>query len=75
MPLWPGGPSLYGGPVRNAMAQICDEDRNAIPRLYSAGENGDAGFGLLDALTNNGQMVAWGRIAGNNAAAENPWTS
>ena len=70
MPLWPGGPSLYGGPVRNERGQICDVDGNPIPHLYGAGESGNVTGGLLDITTNNGQMVACGRVAGANAASE-----
>jgi len=74
MPLWPGGPSLYGGPVRNEQGQVCDIDGNPIPRLYGAGESGNIMGGLLDVTTNNGQMIACGRVAGTNAASETPWS-
>jgi hypothetical protein len=74
MALWPGGPSLYGGPVRNIEGQVCDADNNPIPRLYAAGENGCVAGGLLDVTTNNGQIIALGRVAGNNAATEVPWS-
>jgi succinate dehydrogenase/fumarate reductase flavoprotein subunit len=73
MPLWPGGPSAFGGPVRNQMGQICDADGNAIPRLYSAGENGSVD-GLLSLGANNAQVIAFGRISGTNAAAESNWS-
>ena len=69
MPLWPGGPSAFGGPIRNEKAQVCDYDYNPIPRLYSAGENGSVD-GMLSLGANNAQVVAMGRIAGSNAAAE-----
>lgn len=75
MPLWPGGPSLYGGPVRNAQGQICDAYNNPIPRLYGVGESGNLGGGFLDVVTNNGQMIGLGRLVGKNTAAEAPWTS
>ncbi|MGA2198666.1 MAG: FAD-dependent oxidoreductase [Nitrososphaerales archaeon] len=71
MPLWPGGPSAFGGPIRNEKWQICDYDYNPIPRLYSAGENGSID-GMLSLGANNAQVIAGGRIAGTNAANENP---
>ena len=73
MPLWPGGPSAFGGPVRNEKGQVCDIDGNAIPRLYSAGENGSVD-GMLSLGANNAQVVAFGRISGSNAASEVPWS-
>lgn len=72
MPLWPGGPSAFGGPVRNEKGQICDADNNPIPRLYAAGENGSTD-GMLSLGANNAQMIAFGRISGSNASSENPW--
>ncbi|MGD0638087.1 MAG: FAD-binding protein [Nitrososphaerales archaeon] len=72
MPLWPGGPSAFGGPVRNEKGQICDADNNPIPRLYAAGENGSTD-GMLSLGANNAQIIAFGRISGSNAASENPW--
>jgi succinate dehydrogenase/fumarate reductase flavoprotein subunit len=72
MPLWPGGPSAFGGPVRNEKGQICDADNNPIPRLYTAGESGSTD-GMLSLGANNAQIIAFGRISGSNAASENPW--
>jgi succinate dehydrogenase/fumarate reductase flavoprotein subunit len=74
MPLWPGGPSTFGGPVRNEKGQVCDAYNNPIPRLYSAGENGSVD-GFLGIGANNAQMIAFGRISATNAAAEKPWTT
>jgi hypothetical protein len=73
MPLWPGGPSAFGGPVRNQMGQVCDADGNAIPRLYSAGENGSVD-GMLSLGANNAQVIAFGRISGTNASSESNWS-
>jgi succinate dehydrogenase/fumarate reductase flavoprotein subunit len=75
LPLWAGSVNTLGGPIRNQKGQVCDPDHNLIPRLYSAGECGAAlgflyeggGGAITDAIT-------WGRISGNNAAAETPWT-
>jgi len=74
MALWPGGPSLYGGPVRNAQGQICDAEDNPVPRLYGVGESGNLAGGFLDVMTNNGQIIGLGRLVGKNAAAETPWS-
>jgi hypothetical protein len=71
MPLWPGGPSAFGGPIRNAKFQVCDYENNPIPRLYSAGESGSVD-GMLSLGANNAQIVAGGRIAGTNASQEDP---
>ena len=38
VPLWPGLNNTFGGPRRNAQAQVLDAFGKAIPRLYSAGE-------------------------------------
>ena len=73
MPLWPGGPSAFGGPVRNQMGQVCDADGNAIPRLYSAGENGSVD-GMLSLGANNAQVIAFGHISGTNASSESNWS-
>jgi len=74
MPIWPGGPSVYGGPVRNAQCQICDANNTPIPRLYGVGESGNLAGGFLDVMSNNGQIIALGRLVGANAAAETPWS-
>ncbi len=69
--LWPGGPNTQGGPRRNARAQVLDGDGLPIPRLYAAGEFGSI-FGMLypAAGGNIAECVAFGRIAGENAARE-----
>lgn len=61
-----------GGPRRNGRAQVLDTRGRPIPRLYAAGAVSstyslvlDRGFSIADAL-------AFGRIAGRNAAAEPP---
>jgi hypothetical protein len=74
MPLWPGGPSAYGGPVRNARGQVCDADGNPIARLYANGENGSVSDGMLVRGANHAQYIAFGIITGNNAAQEDPWS-
>ncbi len=72
-PLYPGGPNTQGGPRRNAQAQVVDPYGNPIPRLYSNGELGSI-YGIqYPGGGNVGECMAFGRIAGKNAAAEKPW--
>lgn len=76
MRLWPGGPNTQGGPQRNARAQVLNVDGEPIPRLYAAGELGSI-YGMLYPLGggNLGECIAFGRIAGENAAQERPLRS
>lgn len=68
--LWPGGPNTQGGPRRNHRAQIMNMDGDAIPGLYSAGEFGSIyGMNYVGGL-NIAECIAFGRIAGENAARE-----
>ena len=74
LPLWVGGPNTQGGLERNAKAQIVDPDRNPIPRLYGNGENGSVyGFLYPTGGGDDCELIAFGRISGNNAANEVPW--
>jgi succinate dehydrogenase/fumarate reductase flavoprotein subunit len=70
--LFPGGPNTQGGPRRNKRAQILNTDGKAIPGLYAAGEFGSI-FGMIypAAGGNISECIAFGRIAGENAAQEN----
>ncbi len=71
--LWPGGPNTQGGPKRNPRGQVLRVDNTPLPRLYSAGELGSF-FGMLyQSCSNISECVAFGRIAGANAAAEKAW--
>jgi succinate dehydrogenase/fumarate reductase flavoprotein subunit len=65
--------NTQGGPRRNARAQIVRPDGSPIPRLYSAGELGSIYSYLYQGTGNIGECLAFGRIAGRNAAAEQPW--
>ncbi|MFH1383000.1 MAG: FAD-dependent oxidoreductase [Chloroflexota bacterium] len=69
--LWPGGPNTQGGPRRNGKAQVMNADGQPIPRLYAAGEFGSV-YGLLYPAGggNIAECIAFGRIAGENAAKE-----
>jgi 3-oxosteroid 1-dehydrogenase len=71
--LWLGGPNTQGGPKRNTRAQIVRVDGSPIPRLYSAGELGSVWSMLYQGSGNLGECIAFGRIAGANAATEKPW--
>ena len=72
-PMYPGGPNTQGGPRRNAKAQVMDPFGSPIPRLYSNGELGSI-YGIqYPGGGNVGECMAFGRIAGKNAAAEKPW--
>ncbi|MFC2020802.1 FAD-dependent oxidoreductase [Chloroflexota bacterium] len=71
--LWPGGPNTQGGPRRNALSQILNTDGDPISGLYGGGELGSV-FGMLypSGGGNLGECIAFGRVAGENAAREKP---
>jgi succinate dehydrogenase/fumarate reductase flavoprotein subunit len=68
--LWPGGPNTQGGPRRNRHAQVIRPDDTPVPRLYAAGELGSVWGMLYQGGGNIAECIAFGRIAGANAAAE-----
>jgi succinate dehydrogenase/fumarate reductase flavoprotein subunit len=73
MKLWPCLLNTQGGPRRNVKGQILYPDGRPILRLYSAGELGSL-FGLLyQGAGNIGECLAFGRIAGREAAKEPMW--
>lgn len=65
--------NTQGGPRRNAKSQIVQPNGSPIRRLYSAGELGSIYSFLYQGTGNIGECMAFGRIAGRNAAAERPW--
>ncbi len=72
--LYPVNLNTQGGMVRNTKAQVIDINGNPIPRLYAAGENGDIWTWLYQCMSNvGGGCYSFGRMAGQNAAAEKPW--
>ncbi len=71
--LWPGGPNTQGGPKRNVRGQVLRVDNTPLPRLYSAGELGSVWGMLYQGGGSLGECIAFGRIAGANAADEKPW--
>jgi succinate dehydrogenase/fumarate reductase flavoprotein subunit len=69
--LFPGGPNTQGGPKRDCRARVLNVDGDPIPRLYAAGELGSV-YGMLypSGGANLAECIAFGRIAGENAAKE-----
>jgi len=69
--IWPGSANTQGGPRRNHKAQILNAKGKPIPRLYAAGEFGSL-YGMLYPATggNIAECIAFGRIAGENAASQ-----
>jgi succinate dehydrogenase/fumarate reductase flavoprotein subunit len=66
--------NTQGGMVRNIKSQVIDLEGNVIPRLYAAGENGDIFTWIYQCMSNvGGGCFGYGRVAGQNAAAETPW--
>jgi succinate dehydrogenase/fumarate reductase flavoprotein subunit len=70
MELVPAFTNTQGGPRRNHHAQVLDTNRKPIPRLYSAGELGSIFSYHYQGAGNIGECIAFGRIAGEHAAAE-----
>ena len=65
--------NTHGGPKRNAWAQVLDQNDVPIPRLYAAGELGSFFYPLYEGASNLPEALAFGRIAGEHAAALRPW--
>ena len=61
-----------GGPRRNAQGQVIDPFGDPIARLYSAGEIGTRWGSIYQGAGMNAEAMVTGRIAGGNAAAEEP---
>ena len=72
MELWPCLFNTQGGPKRNARAQVLDVHGDPIKRLYSAGELGSLWHRNYPGAGNVSEALAFGRIAGRNAAGEQP---
>jgi len=65
-----------GGLRTNTKAQVLDVNSKVIPGLYSAGRNA---FGVIaqhypGSGTSVGDALIFGRIAGKDAAALEPWS-
>lgn len=65
--------NTQGGPAHNAGSQVIGADNAPIPRLYAAGELGSFFGHLYQGGSNFPEALAFGRIAGKNAAREVPW--
>jgi predicted oxidoreductase len=74
MELAPAFVNTLGGPRHNHHAQVLDTNKKPIPRLYSAGELGSIFSYHYQGAGNFGECIAFGRIAGEHAAAEKPWS-
>jgi succinate dehydrogenase/fumarate reductase flavoprotein subunit len=72
--VWPCLLNTQGGPRRNAKAQVLDVNGEPIKRLYSAGELGSIFNTLYPGAGNISECLSFGRIAGRNAAKEEPTT-
>jgi len=71
--MWPGMNNTFGGPKRNALSQVIDVFGKPIPRLYCAGELGSVYVQYPQGGANVGECFAFGRIAGEQAAALEAW--
>jgi succinate dehydrogenase/fumarate reductase flavoprotein subunit len=71
--VWPMVINTQGGPVRDARQQVLNPFGEPIERLYAAGELGSV-FGHLYLSSGNlAECLIGGRIAGRQAALEEPW--
>ncbi|MCY4487331.1 MAG: FAD-binding protein [Deltaproteobacteria bacterium] len=68
--LWPSLFNTQGGPRRNARAQVLNAWGRPIQGLYSAGELGSMWSQNYPGASNLTEVLAFGRIAGRNAAGE-----
>lgn len=71
--MYPGGPNTEGGPVKNAKAQVINVHGQPIPRLYAVGELGSLFAFAYQGGGNIAELIIFGQIAGQQAAAETPW--
>ena len=72
--LYPALMNTQGGPRRDKEARVLDPYGKPIPRLYEAGELGSIWSFVYQGANSLGECIAFGRIAGKNAAGENPWS-
>lgn len=71
--VWPVGPNTQGGPKFDPKGRVFDVFGKPIPRLYKAGELGSIyGERYPSGGGNIAEILAFGRIAGQNAAKERP---
>ncbi|MGZ8198858.1 MAG: FAD-dependent oxidoreductase [Burkholderiales bacterium] len=72
IPLYPGGPNTKGGLRADAQRRVLDWDDRPIPRLYAVGEICSVFQFVYQGGGNLAEGIAFGRVAGRNAAAERP---
>lgn len=65
--------NTQGGPKHNMRAQVLDTEDKPIPRLYVAGELGSIWGFVYPGGSNIAEAIAFGYVAGKNAAIEEPW--
>lgn len=65
--------NTQGGPKHNSKSQVLDWHDKPIPRLYAAGELGSVFFPYYQASGNIPEALAFGKIAGEQAASLKPW--
>ena len=71
--VWPTGPNTQGGPKFDVKGRVLDVFGAPIPRLYKAGELGSIYGERYPAGGGNiAEILAFGRIVGENAAKERP---
>jgi succinate dehydrogenase/fumarate reductase flavoprotein subunit len=73
LPLVAGGPNTKGGLQTDGDRHVVDWFNQPIPRLYSVGEMSSVMKFVYQGGGNLTECIVCGRIAGGNAAAENPW--
>ena len=68
VPLWPGGSNTSGGPRRDEFARVLDTYGEPIPRLFAAGELGQAvGLRYPSDGSNLSEALCFGQIAAQTA--------
>jgi succinate dehydrogenase/fumarate reductase flavoprotein subunit len=67
--------NTQGGPKHNMHAQVVDVYGQPIKRLYKAGEIGSMFGTFYPGAGNLSECMAFGRIAGRNAAQEKDWSA
>jgi succinate dehydrogenase/fumarate reductase flavoprotein subunit len=72
IPLYPGGPNTKGGLRADAQRHVVDWDDKPIPRLYAVGEICSVFQFVYQGGGNLAEGIVFGRVAGRNAAAEQP---
>ena len=70
LPLYAGGPNTKGGISANAKREVLDWQGKPIPRLFTAGEISSAFKFVYQGGGNLTECIVFGRVAGENAAAE-----